>query len=75
MKNSPILAITNEKLNIISRQNKIEDYQHFSNKTKKRKLLLIDEKPKISNNSSISIKEVNNLKNILYRYIPNRNKN
>ena len=75
MKNSPILAITNEKLNIISRQNKIEDYQHFSNKTKKRKLLLIDEKPKISNNSSISIKEVNNLKNILLRYIPNRNKN
>ena len=36
---------------------------------------LIDEKPKISNNNSISIKEVNNLKNILLRYIPNRNKN
>ena len=73
--NSPILAITNEKLNIIFRYNKIEEYQSFSNKTKKRKLLLIDEKPKIFSNSSISIKDVNNLKNILLQYIPNRNIN
>ena len=71
---SPILAITTERLNMISKENSIDKYKFFHNNTKKREFLLIDEKPVIFNNKSISLADINELKNILLKYQTNRNK-
>jgi hypothetical protein len=71
---SPILAVTTERFSRISKENNIEKYKYFHNGTKKRKFIIIDEKPIILRNNSISLNDIHRLKKILLEYPPSRNK-
>ncbi len=71
---SPILAVTTERFSRMSRENIIDRYKYFHNGTKKREFIIIDEKPIILRNNSISLNDIHRLKKILLEYPPNRNK-
>jgi hypothetical protein len=67
-KNSPILAMTNDRLAAIldnkNAEDGIEKYRAFCNKDLKeikRNILLIDEKPKLLKNNTVDIATINNL--------------
>ncbi len=71
---SPILAVTTERFSSMSKGRNIDKYKIFHNGSKKREYIIIDEKPVILSNKSISLADINILKNILLEYPPNRNK-
>ncbi len=71
---SPILAVTTERFSRMSRESVIDRYKYFHNGTKKREFIIIDEKPIILRNNSISLNDIHYLKKILLEYPPNRNK-
>ena len=59
---SPILAVTTERFSSMSKGRNIDKYKIFHNGSKKREYIIIDEKPVILSNKSISLADINILK-------------